>query len=191
MDEKELELYQERLRSKDTWGTQDLADFFGVSSETIRRRIKDGTITASESETNLGTRWTVSSEEIVRNVSQSDTLQKYLEDQDEPSGRTSPDQSENMMDFVRSLRTEIERKDERIEELHDKIDSLQETVGNLREKAGKLETENQHLRAELDRLTEDEETKALPEGGAVDLAFNTARGALDVVEGFARKILPG
>lgn len=189
MDSELLDYYQNQLRSKDSWGTGELADFFGVSDETIRRRIKEGTITASEKETSLGTRWEISTEEIVRNLSQSETLQKYLEKKDD-SPETEKSADKGMMELVSELRREIREKDQRLEELHDKIETLQDKMGSIREEKAQLKNENQHLRAELERYTDEEDTKALPSGGPVDFAFGTAHGALDVIEGMARKILP-
>lgn len=179
MDGETLREYRQALKSRDEWGTSELSDFFGVSGETIRRRINDGTITASQKETSLGTKWTVSSEEIIRNLSQSSALQNYLEKKNDDD-LNSPGQTE-----VAYLRKKIERKDEQISD-------LQEKLGELRERNGKLETENEHLRARLNEI-EGERIKKLSEGdgGIVNFAFGTARGSIDVVEGLAKKIFPG
>jgi regulator of replication initiation timing len=167
LDQELIEHYQKQLRSRDEWTTGQLADFFGVSGETIRRRLKDGTITGRQSETTRGKVWTVKTEEIVRNIQQEKQLQRYLKKKLE-SGHTeattakntesSPQNSttteSNQDSIVGALVDQVERLQDRLESTRETVEELREQNGSLKERVNNLENENKQLRAELENRPE-------------------------------------
>lgn len=162
-----IEHYQKQLRSRDEWTTGQLADFFGVSGETIRRRLKDGTITGRQTETTRGQVWTVETEEIVRNIQQEGKLQGYLkkklESQNNEATKTvnteyepqnKPTTEAKQDNIVGILVEQVERLQDRLESTRETVEELREQNGSLKERVKYLENENNQLRAELDKHSE-------------------------------------
>ena len=156
MEDSILKVYQDQAKAQDTWTIKELKEFFEVSHTTVRKRIKDGELTATTEETKTGKRYEVTGEELSRNISQSETLQDYLKEKTEDKDQEGPDDPGGRppYNFTRELYKENERKNERIA-------GFREKLAECKTERKHLEKENQDLRATLNELTE---AKELPAG---------------------------
>lgn len=145
MEENLLESYQNQAKAKETWTVKELKEFFEVSHTTVRKRIKEGELTATTRETETGKRYEVTGEELARNISQSEKLRNYLEKKTETQDQNRPDDPAG----------------EAKGDLAQKYAELREELGKYKERCKHLEKENQDLKAKINELTE---TKALPSG---------------------------
>lgn len=189
MEETLLNHYQTQLDSQDTWGVNDLAEFFGVSHQTVRRRIDDGEITAKKKETETGYTWEVPAGEIKRNLAQSQTLQQYLTDklQKQKDGPQIASQSSPNVNPDEGI---IPNLLERIDRLQDKVESLREENGRLKAQNEHLEDENKDLRARLNEYIEPKALPAAAESGrkeVLDKVYNLSTVAGVIVQGWVEK----
>jgi len=150
MDDYMLEQAKSQARSRDQWHIAQLSEFFGISKPTVRRRLKDGEITGKKRDTESGSEWSVTGDELARCIDQSEKLQNYFEKtiEDERQGeirRPGEDMTQMLQDLIQENR------------------HLQEKLGDAREEKARVETENEHLKAKLDELTD---PLALPSGKA-------------------------
>lgn len=189
MEETLLNHYQTQLDSQDTWGVNDLAEFFGVSHQTVRRRIEDGEITAKKKETETGYIWEVPAGEIKRNLAQSQTLQQYLTDKlkkQEDGSQIASQRSPNVNPDEGIIPNLLER----IDRLQDKVESLREENGRLKAQNEHLEDENKDLRARLNEYIEPKALPAAAESGrkeVLDKVYNLSTVAGVIVQGWVEK----
>jgi transcriptional antiterminator len=167
MEETLLKHFQDQLVSQDEWTVGELSDFFGVSHTTIRNQIERGEITARKKEIEGGYKWVVSGDEAKRNLSQSETLQRYIEkklkDGDKeglkvgeiPTNGEGKNKGKSLGgDLVGVILSDLQETRNKLEKEQEKVAELREEKGTLRERIKHLEKENKELRAELERRPE-------------------------------------